>query len=127
MFNTRTQDTTNRLVDPAALLADNAIKSTQRVTNEALDSLAGGVEELRHQAAPMLNRVGEQAATLAHRGANAVREGAHQLRSGAVRASDSTVAYIKDEPVKSVLIAAATGAALMVLVSLFGRRSHPRG
>jgi ElaB/YqjD/DUF883 family membrane-anchored ribosome-binding protein len=127
MFNTRTQDTTNRLVDPAALLADNAIKSTQRVANEALDSLAGGVEDLRHQAAPMLNRVGEQATTLAHRGANAVRERSQQLRNGAVRASDSTVAYIKDEPVKSVLIAAATGAALMVLVSLFGRRSHPRG
>ena len=33
-------------------------------------------------------------------------------------ASDLTVNYIKDEPVKSILIAAATGAALMGLVSL---------
>jgi len=129
MFNsstsTNTQDPSNRLVDQAALSADNAIKSTQRVANEALDSLAGGVEGLRHQAAPALNRVGEQASTLAHRGVDAVREGSQQLRDRALRASDSTVAYIKDEPVKSMLIAAATGAALMALVSLMGR-SPPR-
>jgi len=131
MFNstssvgTSTQDPANRLVDQAALSADNAIKSTQRVANEALDSLAGGVEGLRHQATPVLNRVGEQASTLAHRGVDAVRDGSQKLRDRAVQASDTTVAYIKDEPVKSMLIAAATGAALMALVSLMGR-SHPR-
>jgi ElaB/YqjD/DUF883 family membrane-anchored ribosome-binding protein len=121
-----TPDPTNRLVDQAALSADNAIKSTQRVANEALDSLAGGVEGLRHQAAPVLNRVGEQASTLAYRGVDAVREGSQKLRDRAVQASDNTVAYIKDEPVKSMLIAAATGAALMALVSLIGR-SQSRG
>jgi ElaB/YqjD/DUF883 family membrane-anchored ribosome-binding protein len=132
MFNsvtnpgTSTPDPTNRLVDQAALSADNAIKSTQRVANEALDSLAGGVEGLRHQAAPVLNRVGEQASTLAYRGVDAVREGSQKLRDRAVQASDNTVAYIKDEPVKSMLIAAATGAALMALVSLIGR-SQSRG
>jgi ElaB/YqjD/DUF883 family membrane-anchored ribosome-binding protein len=127
MFNsitnpgTSTPDPTNRLVDQAALSADNAIKSTQRVANEALDSLAGGVEGLRHQAGPALNRVGEKASTLAHRGVDAVRESSQQLRDRALRASDSTAAYIKDEPVKSMLIAAAAGAALMALVSLMGR------
>jgi hypothetical protein len=45
------------------------------------------------------------------------------LRDKALRASDNTVGYIKDEPVKAMLIAAATGAALMALVSLI-TRSH---
>jgi ElaB/YqjD/DUF883 family membrane-anchored ribosome-binding protein len=40
----------------------------------------------------------------------------------AAQASDETVNYIKHEPVKSMLIAAATGAALMALISLFTSR-----
>ena len=101
--------------------ADSAIKSTQRVTNEALDSLAGSVQDLRHQATPLLNRATEQASAMAQRGMDAVRDGSQQLRDKALRASDGTVSYIKDEPVKAMLIAAATGAALMAMASLMSR------
>lgn len=69
----------------------------------------------------LLDRASESASTLAHRGLDAVREGSQQLRTGVVHASDSTVGYIRQEPVKSVLIAAATGVALMGLLMLFGR------
>lgn len=49
----------------------------------------------------------------------------HQLRVKAGHASDDTVHYIRHEPVKAMLIAAATGAVLMALVSLISRsRSH---
>ena len=109
---------TNRLADQAAQSADNAIKATQRVANEALDGLAGTVQDMRQQATPLLNRASEQAGALAQRGADALRDGTQQLRDKALRASDSTVSYIKDEPVKAMLIAAATGAALMALVNL---------
>ena len=126
MFNANTQNPKYSVVDQVALSADDAIKSTQRVANGALDGLAGGVESLRHQVTPLLNDVGERASTMAHRSMVAVRESTQQLRDRAVRASDSTVAYIKDEPVKSVLIAAAAGAALVVLLSLLGR-SPPQG
>lgn len=44
-----------------------------------------------------------------------------QFVDGAARATDSTVSYIKDEPVKAMLIAAATGAALAALMSLLSR------
>ena len=50
-----------------------------------------------------------------------MRDSSQQLREKAQLASESTVAYVKDEPVKSMLIAAATGALLMGLVSLMGR------
>lgn len=36
-------------------------------------------------------------------------------------AADSTTHYIREEPIKSVLIAAATGAVLMALVGLVSR------
>ena len=114
----------NNLADQAAQSADDVIKSTQRVANEALDSLAVRVQDMRHQAAPLLNRASEQASALAQRGVDAVRDTSQQLRDKALHASDSTVAYIKDEPVKAMLIAAATGAALMALISLISRSRH---
>ena len=88
MIVRKTPEESNPVVDEAAKSADQAIKSTRRVANEALESLSGGVENVRERA---------------------------------LRASDSTVNYIKDEPVKAILIAAAVGAALMALVSLMGR------
>lgn len=123
MTPNRTMDITNNLADQAAHSADNAIRSTQRLANEALDGMAGKVGELRAEAAPMLTRASEQATAFAQRGVDAVRHGTQQLRDGAEQASTRTVGYIKDEPMKAMLIAAATGAALMALLSLI---SHSR-
>jgi len=67
----------------------------------------------------------EQAESMTHRGVNAVQAGAVQLRSKAQDAGDVTVRYIQTDPIKAVLIAAATGAALMALVGLVSRaRTH---
>ena len=115
---------TSNLADQAAATADNAIKSTQRATNEAFDSLSGGVQNLRQQAAPALERATQQASALAQRGVDTMRDTAQQVRESALRASDSTVNYIKDEPVKAMLIAAATGAGLMALLSLLTRSGN---
>jgi ElaB/YqjD/DUF883 family membrane-anchored ribosome-binding protein len=104
------------IADQAANSADQAIRATQNVANKALDGLAGSVQDLRQQAAPMLNRATEQASALAQRGVDAVRDTSQHLRERAHRASDGTLNYIKDEPIKSVLFAAAAGAALMVLL-----------
>lgn len=117
--------TSNRLVDQAAQSADQAIRSTQRVTNQAFDSLASGVQDMRHETAPMLNRAAEQVSTMAHRGLDVIREGSHRVGESVRHGSDSTVNYIKEEPVKAVLIAAGAGAALMALVYLLSRsRAH---
>jgi len=110
----------NNLADQAALSADQAIRSTQRAANQALDGLAGSVQDLRQQAAPLLDRATEQAGVLARRGADAVREGSRHVRDQALRASDGTLHYVREEPVKSMLIAAAIGAALMALLSGWG-------
>lgn len=113
--------TATNVSDQVAGAADNAIRGTQRAADDALDSLSNKVDDLRSQAAPLINRVSAKAEDVAKRGMEAVRDGSQQLREKALRATDSTVAYVKDEPVKSMLIAAATGAVLMGLVSLMGR------
>ena len=129
MFAKKTLDqTTNppsNIADQAAQSADEAIKSTQQVANHALDSLAESVQGARQQVSPLLNRATEQASAMAHRSLEAVRLGSQQLRDKALHATDTTASYIKHDPIKSVLIAAAAGAALMALVSLLSRsRNH---
>jgi ElaB/YqjD/DUF883 family membrane-anchored ribosome-binding protein len=63
----------------------------------------------------------EQAIGAAQRGVAAVRSGSQQMLDRAHQASDNTVTYIKGEPVKAMLIAAAAGATLMALVGLLTR------
>jgi len=121
MIATKPLEQSNSLADSVAQSTDQAVKSTQRVANEALDTLAGTLQDMRHQAAPLLSRATEQASALAKQGMDAVRDSSQQLRHKARRASEGTVNYIRHEPVKAMLIAAATGAALMALVSLMGR------
>ena len=87
------------ITEQATQTADRAIQTTQRVANDALDSLSSSV----------------------HHGVDAVRDTSQRLRDGALRISDTGVNYIKHEPIKSVLMAAATGAALMGIIALLNR------
>jgi len=112
---------TGSLADQAAQNADSAISSSKRVANEALDTLSDKVQDVKDQAAPVLNRVASKAEELARRSADVMRDSSAQIKERAQRASYATVGYIKDEPVKSMLIAAATGAALMALISMMNR------
>ena len=126
MYSNTSNDSTNLLADRASNTAQDAIKSTQGAVNDALNSLSGSVQELRDEAKPAIARIGNQASALAQRGADAMRDGSQLVLDSARQASDRTVGYIRDEPVRSVLIAAATGAALMALVSLMARSNNQR-
>ena len=112
------------IVDKAAADASGAIRSTQNVTNAAFDRLADKVDSARDQAAPMIDRLSKQAEAVTRRGIDAVRDSSAQLREKAAQVSDTTVGYVKDEPLKAVLIAAAIGAALMALVVLVSRSGN---
>lgn len=93
MFTSKLADTSSNLINQTSHAADQAIKATQHLANNAMES---------------------------------VLDTSHQLRVKAGHASESTVNYIRHEPVKSILIAAATGAVLMALVSLFSSSRHRR-
>ncbi len=114
--------TTNQLADQAAQGAQGAVRGAQRATDQALDALSDKVDDVRDQAMPALNRMAARAEALARRSADVVRDGSAQIKDRAQRTGDMTIGYIKDEPVKAMLIAAATGAALMALISLMSRR-----
>jgi len=120
-MNTETLLNPPRVSDPVANTLEHGIHSAGSAAGRALDTLADTAQDLRNHAAPLLTRATEQANALAQRGVEGVRATSQRLRDGAQRASDSTLNYIRAEPVKATLIAAATGAALMALVALLSR------
>ncbi len=89
--------------------------------NHKLPSQADGIAD---QAIASLDDAGEQVSELTRRMVDTVRTGTHQLQDQMARVSDTTLRYIRDEPTKSLLIAAASGAALMALISLMFRARH---
>jgi ElaB/YqjD/DUF883 family membrane-anchored ribosome-binding protein len=108
-------------LDKGASSAQSTVRSTQRAADSAFDTMSDKIDEARSQVAPVLSKVSSQAEAAARRGMEAVRDTSQQLRERAVQASDMTVAYVKDEPIKAMLIAAATGALLMGIISMMGR------
>jgi ElaB/YqjD/DUF883 family membrane-anchored ribosome-binding protein len=124
MSNNTISDATNNLIDQAAHKADAAIHATQRVTNEALDGLSHTIDTARQQVVPMIHNVENKTAALVQHGVDSVKNTSRQIRDGANNASDRTVAYIREEPVKSVLIAAATGAAVVALARVISQSRH---
>ncbi|MET0519461.1 MAG: hypothetical protein ABW005_11585 [Burkholderiaceae bacterium] len=67
------------------------------------------------------DKVVSNAQQLAHNGLASIREGSNNLLQRAHNAGQQGVVYIKDEPIKSVLLAAAAGAALTALLGLAAR------
>ncbi len=84
--------------------------------NTTMNQLDGVTKPLSQS----LDRMNE----LAHDGVAKVVDTSHQLRELAQKAGQSTLTTIRDEPVKYALIAAATGAALMALITLLSRSGH---
>lgn len=121
-----TTHSTNQLGDAATRSVDQALSATRQVTNGALAGLGDAVHELRDNSVPVLDRFRDQAQVLARQGLDAVRQQSLHLQEQARRTSDDTMHYIRDEPVKAVLMAAAAGAALLALAGLLMRSQRGR-
>ena len=95
-------------------------------TSTALNQTSSPItEDLKNALDKAPSAIGEAAAqlqALTRRGLDSAREISAGARDKAGRASDSTLAYIKDEPIKAVLIAAAAGAVITLLASALTRR-----
>ena len=119
--------TANGIADALAHGVDGAIHSSQQIAHQTLDHLADRVDSARLRATPVFDRLAHRADVLKYRGVTALRDGSDRLRYQAVRATDSTMGYIRKKPVKSVLIAAAAGAVIVALLAAFGRSGRRGG
>ena len=92
--------------------ADKAIHKTGRSLGNALDNVG-----------PALHHTAERITDIAQQGVDAMRNGTGDLNEQARHASYKTASYIRHDPIKSVLIAAAVGAGAMALYGLL-RQGH---
>jgi len=120
MITNANAEHSDNFADRTAASANHAIKSAQFAVNGALDNLADNVQDLGHRASPRLDRATAQANAFAQRGVDQLRTTTRHLRESAHDTSESARGLVRDEPLKSVLIAAAAGALLMALVNLLG-------
>ena len=107
--------------DPMLHSADQGIRVARQPVDQALEHLGERVGGVRAAASSMLDTLAGDATRLSERGSEAARDTARRLREHAQDVRESTRGYIRDEPVKSALIAMAVGAALMVLGGLLAR------
>lgn len=121
MFPTKNSENSPSMGDRVSQSTDQVIKSAQNGATQTVDKLASAMQDLRQDALPVFNKAVDGVSAFAHRGVDSVRDASHQLRVKAEHASESTASYIRHDPLKSVLIAVATGAVLMALVSLLAR------
>ena len=104
-----------RVIETTSHSAEQAIRKSHRAVQNGLDELAAEFGEARVQGSQAFHTLMQDTEGLATQGLHAVRDRTRHLR-------DATVTYVQHEPVKSLLFAAAAGAALMALVALFSRR-----
>ncbi|MGM9488506.1 hypothetical protein [Ideonella sp. YS5] len=98
---------------------------TTDLQQKAADALTDGLHEAGNIASSAFSRAAAQMEEITRRGMDRAREASTQVRDQANRAGDRAVGYIQEEPVKSVLIAVAAGAAVAMLAAWFARsRSH---
>mgnify|MGYP003492346870 CR=1 FL=1 len=99
-----------------------AARSAAAALDDAKTVVADAGRDLKSIAAEESARLGSHLRGWLHDQASAARHAASSIRTEAVAASDRTQRYVRDEPVRSVLIAAAAGALIAGLVLALGRR-----
>lgn len=99
--------------DEALNTAEDALDSTRQLASQVLGRASEKVRDLR-----------SGAGHLATRGVDAAAEAAAAAQKQLSRYADLTGRYVSQQPVKSVLIAVAAGAAIAALVVAARRRNR---
>jgi len=105
--------------------AEKAMGNTRAMANDTLDRAEDKVRNLRGNIDPLVDKLASQAQKLARQSLDMASEASERAQRSMHRYADATTRYVANEPVKSILIAAAVGAAVALLVaSVRHRDSH---
>lgn len=97
--------------------ADKAIDSTREYANDVLDKAESKVRELRGNVDPMIDMLATRAQKLARQSLDMAAEAKDRAQQSLNRAAGATTRYVSEQPLRSILIAAAVGAGIALLVS----------
>ena len=101
-----------------SLKATEIAEKGRRLANDTLDSARGKVDELAERLPAAASSAAVQISDLTHRGVERATAAGAQIRDQVSAARERTAGYVKDQPLKSILIAATTGAIIAIIASL---------
>jgi ElaB/YqjD/DUF883 family membrane-anchored ribosome-binding protein len=108
-------------IDTVSRRAHEGVDAGRKLANRTADQLDGVTDDVASSANTTLARASE----MARQSMDWMRDSSDRVRNEVSRAQDRTVGYIREEPVRSVLVAAATGAVVYALISAIrGRRDR---
>jgi len=96
--------------------AEDAVESARGFTNDSLDRAGAAMRDVRSSFGSSAEHLSARARELARRGISAASHTSDRAHRAMNHYAGATGRYVADQPVKSVLIAAAVGAALAALV-----------
>ena len=94
---------------------------TSPTATHAVDRAIDTMAETAASVPVAVERAAERATEAARLGTQKLQQSTQQVKAQFNQVTDSAIAYVKEEPVRAMLVAAAAGAALMALASLLGR------
>lgn len=97
-------------------IVDSAADKIQGGIKDAGATLSNKVDDLRDDAVPMIRKAAARAQALGKQGFDAASDAADRAREAASSASKAVISYTRENPVKALLIAAASGALLLTVV-----------
>lgn len=123
------QTTTDKAVENVRHLTDDvlenaqsAVKNTQNAADQVLGKAQERVSAWQRQADPAIDDLAARAQDLAARSIEYCARTGASARQQMQRASDITTKYVAEQPGKSLVIAAASGAAVAALAFWTSRR-----
>ena len=96
-------------------------KQAHEFVDKADDKAHRGIDKVRQKASTVGDTAADQVQTIVGRGIDGAKAAVQQVRDSATQASESLVTYTKENPVKAILIAAASGALLLTLFNALSR------
>ena len=105
------------LADKATNKVQGGIQDAKRTVNRAADQLSRQAEELGNESKPWIKKAAQQTNAFAQ----SVGDATQRIRDTASQASESVTEYAKENPVKAILMAAASGAFLATLFHMIAR------
>lgn len=124
---TKAQDATNTVRnagDDLANTASRAVDSTREFANSAFDQADSKVREFASNIDPTVNMLALKAQKLAQQSFDMASEAKDRAQQSLRRATTATTHYVSEQPLKSVLIAAAVGAAVAIVISATRNRDR---
>jgi ElaB/YqjD/DUF883 family membrane-anchored ribosome-binding protein len=112
----RSADKAHQVVTQATSRADQAITATQDTAAHAEQSVQAGLRQIREAVPATMSRAVTQAEDLARAGIHKARAAGQSVAHQASTMRDQTVSYVREEPTKALLMAAAAGACATLLI-----------